>query len=194
MRSRTAWPALRLIVAGVTAVVVIACGGSAPAQPSSNAIAPSLQPPAAPTAAPVSPASSSAPSATPLAEGYVTGTWEFYGASSRTPAAGHDFVNALAFMTNEPQVNGDATFDAGSRFGATTGYTWGTMTITNGDGTWAGPCEGAAWGQEGQVVVSCDMRGTGGHAGKSFYVQMRGSPDFPLTVEGVVFDGTIPAE
>jgi hypothetical protein len=184
-----------LLAALAVAAATAACTGGVAAPPAATDAPATAQAAALP-----SPTPTPTPTPTAAVDGYVTGSWEFFGTSdSATPSAGHAFVNLIAFDTNDPRVNGNATFDAGDVWpGASwmpaTGYTWAILTITNAGGTWSGPCKGASWGSASTVLVSCELNGTGDYRGKGFFVQMRGGEDIPLTLEGVIYAGDIPEE
>jgi hypothetical protein len=200
-RPRLAVP--RLLVAPAPAaaalVVVVAMLASTLALVGGNLDRPS--PTAAPAATPIAtPTQTPSPAPTPSLDGHVTGTWTLDDVANGAPTAGHTSVNVLGIHTNDPRVNGTATWDTGSGGfvdGSSlpdTGYGWAIMTITNDGGTWKGPCKGASWGSMETALFSCELNGTGTYAGLGFYLHLRGIEGSALTLEGVIYSGDIPDE
>lgn len=189
---------LPFIVPATVVAAAIALGAcSAAAQPATST---GPVPPVAtqPPAAALSPDASVVPSAAPSPDGkgdeHFTGTWTFVG-NMDTKVAGHDAIGVFSIEANDPRVTTDGKYDFALRMFVNAGPTWGTVSLWNTSGAWAGPCSGGNWlaGEEYSVALSCWLTGARGYEGQALYLQMLGGTDVPMRVDGIVYPGAAPA-
>ncbi len=69
------------------------------------------------------------------------------------------------------------------------------MKVENKDGSWDGPCTGAAWNEGDGIAWSCWLTGSGAYDGYTYYkqTQMEATDEFAKVV-GVVYPGEPPKD
>ncbi len=97
---------------------------------------------------------------------------------------------AVATAMNDPRLTGTGTwrFDADDR--SQVGVEWGTYTLRNAEGAWAGTCTGGTWGDGAAGTRSCALIGSGGYAGYSSYIAVTQTALGSGVVEGVIYPGS----
>ncbi len=72
---------------------------------------------------------------------------------------------------NDPRVDGTVTFPFSADAYDSAASEWGAMTVENKDGSWEGPCTGAAWAVGDGFAWSCWLTGSGAYDGYTYYKQ-----------------------
>ncbi|HJW21004.1 MAG TPA: hypothetical protein VJ506_01105 [Candidatus Limnocylindrales bacterium] len=186
------------------AFLVAACAGAG-ATPTPAA---ATLPPASPTAAAATP--TIAPTPTPPAMTDGQGPEHFTGLPGTEPYLEVQYtitpvgdveqyrggVSAWDFKTTDPRMQGHASFAFSLDAHGTLGPEWGTVTITNTDGrwagTWTGKCAGGTWNTGDWIVFSCWLVGSGQYKGFSAYYSISDIGPGSASMEGIIFPGSPP--
>jgi hypothetical protein len=133
---------------------------------------------------PVAPA---AEAPTPQAGMPVTGTAVDYGGNQ---------PYFMKYEMSDPRVSGTAEISWATDFDPSGGYAdslrWGTITLRNDGGTWAGEFAGFA-GPDSQFHVTIAMQGGEGYEGLSFVASQVGPVD-EHAVTGEILPGELPPQ
>lgn len=151
--------------------------------------------------APESPAAS----ATPTAQGpsvestswtHQTGTEAVEIVEGPAESAGSLYVRSTSVDTmSDPRVSGTGTVTETITGDVSTGVglQQGTYSLKNAGGTWNGPCAGAEWDSGSGADITCWLRGGGGYAGMTYYLNVREPTAGSLVLEGLIYRGSPPA-
>lgn len=101
-------------------------------------------------------------------------------------------VSAWDFTTTDPRIGGHARFQFSIDGYGAVGPEWGTLTITNTNGAWTGPCTGASWASGDRTLLGCWLVGSGAYAGFSAYYTVSDTGSGGAGMDGVIFPGSPP--
>jgi hypothetical protein len=187
-----------IAVLAVTAGLVAACSAAATSTPASTSA------PSAPTATPAlsdptsTPARTAAPSVGPMEPAYVTGTAILSQTNPGTTTLDGDctridgvVVEATGTNTDPRAAGGKTSFTISGIDCGGVGFEWGTMSTTDADGVWKGPCTGGMWNSEDASNISCWLVGSGAYRGLTYYMHARNVGNL-VDVDGVILPAAPP--
>ncbi len=160
----------------------------------SSAATPTLTPTESPAAS-ATPAAQ-APSVAPASWAYVTGTETVHIDEGPIESAGSLHLRSTSVDTmSDPRVTGTGTVIETITGDPSTGVglMQGTYSLKNAGGTWDGSCAGAEWNSGNGANITCWLRGGGGYAGMTYYLNLREPAPGSLVLDGLIYRGAPPA-
>jgi len=196
---------LGLALAG--ALVVACSGAAAPRAPAANqAAAPAVATPAPTPKEITPPPATPTPTPMPTTDGQgaevvrgvevFNGTLDGYTITKVGDVAQYrGGVLSFTDRMNDPRVDGTVTFSWSVDAYVSAASEWGSMKVENKNGSWVGPCAGAAWAVGDGFAWSCWLTGKGAYDGYTYYKQsLKEESEQFVTIIGAVYPGEPPKE